>query len=278
VLDTIDEFNGMEYLFVIAVGLDSKIRSSAGAVATCSRLYRAITRAHMMVIVVDRMAKGGWLEFLGHISFDDDFSAEQEALRCSNQASDLHQQAMQRQTEQNPTVADNSCESRDFEDEGGCVEEDNSARASANSTRMISQGIWDITDNGAPNATHTRIAPSFMPFLRDYEPPETYYEPPETQDDPADFDYSMMCPITHAVMQDPVMSVSGYTYEKTAVLHYLATKGTPAPDPMTKDSFTESDLRPNRALKDAIAKRREAVRQQQAKRPKRKQDLNNCTK
>lgn len=83
VLDSIDEFDGLERLFVIAVGLDQRIDESGSSV-----FYRAITRAHMLVMVVDRRVQGGWLEFLGHVGFDasKEFSAEEEKVQCNDQA------------------------------------------------------------------------------------------------------------------------------------------------------------------------------------------------
>jgi hypothetical protein len=70
VLDTVDNFDGLERLFVIAVGLDMPIGEQLQrAQQTRSRLYRAITRAHMMVIVVNEVIPGGWLEFLTRLRF-----------------------------------------------------------------------------------------------------------------------------------------------------------------------------------------------------------------
>ena len=86
VLDTVDEFDGLERLVVIAVGLDSRIDDSAATLDTRSRLYRALTRAHMMVLVVNEKVRGGWLDFLGQVDFDENFDAEVEGLRTSNEA------------------------------------------------------------------------------------------------------------------------------------------------------------------------------------------------
>jgi hypothetical protein len=81
VLDTVDNFNGLERLIVIAVDLDSPIGKDASR--TRSQLYRAITRAQMIVIVVNEVKRGGWLEFLTRVEFDDekDFDMEEEAKR-----------------------------------------------------------------------------------------------------------------------------------------------------------------------------------------------------
>ena len=51
VCDTMEQMDGLERLIVIAVGLDAAIESSAAGddvLETRSRLYRAVTRAHMM--------------------------------------------------------------------------------------------------------------------------------------------------------------------------------------------------------------------------------------
>jgi hypothetical protein len=82
VLDTVDNFNGLERLFVIAVDLDLPIEGS-DARKTCSQLYRAITRAQMMVIMVNEVRVGGWLEFLTCVAYDEEngFDSEQERRR-----------------------------------------------------------------------------------------------------------------------------------------------------------------------------------------------------
>jgi len=82
-------------------------------------------------------------------------------------------------------------------------------------------------------------------------------------EDPEHYGQAMLCPITQAVMQNPVSTPSGYTYERSAILRHLANNGSPAPDPMTKELFTEADLRPNRALKDEIETRRLELQEKQ---------------
>ena len=70
VLDSIAAMDGLERLIAIAVGLDAVIKEGSGSstLETRSRLYRALTRAHMMAVVVNEFLPGGWLEFLGHVS------------------------------------------------------------------------------------------------------------------------------------------------------------------------------------------------------------------
>ena len=74
VLDSIAAMDGLERLIVIAVGLDAVIDKGSGSstLETRSRLYRALTRAHMMAVVVNEFLRGGWLEFLGHVSLKED--------------------------------------------------------------------------------------------------------------------------------------------------------------------------------------------------------------
>eukprot|EP00935_MAST-01C_sp_MAST-1C-sp1_P000321 g321.t1 len=82
VLDTADNFNGLERLIVIAVGLDEVIGEETWR--TRSRLYRAITRAQMMVVVVNEVLKGGWLEFLTCVDFDKEQEFDSKKERAKN--------------------------------------------------------------------------------------------------------------------------------------------------------------------------------------------------
>jgi hypothetical protein len=89
VLDTVENFNGLERLIVIAVALDSPIDHSAlahgVAPQTRSDIYRAITRAQMMVVVVNEVVTGGWLEFLTLVKFNDAvFDGDEHGARTTN--------------------------------------------------------------------------------------------------------------------------------------------------------------------------------------------------
>lgn len=53
-------------------------------------------------------------------------------------------------------------------------------------------------------------------------------------------------------MRDPVMTLSGNTYERSTLLRILADNGSRATSPLTRTSLRAADLRPNRQLKDAI--------------------------
>lgn len=58
------------------------------------------------------------------------------------------------------------------------------------------------------------------------------------------------CPITLAPMKDPVIAPSGHSYERETLLAHVARYGT---DPLTGEVLQADQVRPNRALRDAIA-------------------------
>jgi len=63
ILDWDENAKGLEHLVVLCIGLDAEIDSTTDNL-TRSRLYHAITRAQLQVLVVNRLLHGGWLEFL----------------------------------------------------------------------------------------------------------------------------------------------------------------------------------------------------------------------
>eukprot|EP00041_Stephanoeca_diplocostata_P036500 m.1336050 g.1336050 ORF g.1336050 m.1336050 type:complete len:1309 (-) comp24879_c1_seq55:998-4924(-) len=76
VVDAIDAFDGMEKLIVFAVDLDDV--SSLTSYASSARIYRAITRAHMFVVVIQEHVKSGWLEYLGAVKWTEDASTAEQ--------------------------------------------------------------------------------------------------------------------------------------------------------------------------------------------------------
>ena len=58
-----------------------------------------------------------------------------------------------------------------------------------------------------------------------------------------------LCPITRTVMTEPYYDNDGFTYEKDAIYKWIAEHGN---SPITRNPMQISDLRLNRALKDAI--------------------------
>ena len=58
-----------------------------------------------------------------------------------------------------------------------------------------------------------------------------------------------MCPITTSIMSDPVIGSDGHTYERSAITEWLKTHTT---SPITRQSMSLQDLRPNHSLKSMI--------------------------
>jgi hypothetical protein len=82
IFDSIDNVDGLEFLFVIAVGLDREVNGPYGNLAR-SYIYRAITRSQLNCVVVNEFIIGGWFEFLMHVELEDDavFTEEKEKHR-----------------------------------------------------------------------------------------------------------------------------------------------------------------------------------------------------
>ena len=74
------------------------------------------------------------------------------------------------------------------------------------------------------------------------------------------------CCITYQTMTDPVVDADGHTYEREAIVQWLRVHHT---SPMTRRSMTIDELRPNRAVLDAISELREDSTVEETK----KQDL-----
>ena len=68
ILDTVDHAKGLEQLLVICIDLDSEIGSGSETPATTrARIYQGLTRAQLQAVVVNKLVKDGWLEFIGLI-------------------------------------------------------------------------------------------------------------------------------------------------------------------------------------------------------------------
>ena len=87
-LDEIANVDGLEMLICIGVGLDSPIDKSAADLVVRSMIYRMLTRAQFLAIVVNELVPGGWLEFLGHINLQSDqkFDRQQEQAMMDEEA------------------------------------------------------------------------------------------------------------------------------------------------------------------------------------------------
>jgi hypothetical protein len=59
----------------------------------------------------------------------------------------------------------------------------------------------------------------------------------------------LICPITLKIFKDPIMSKSGVTYEKKAIIKWLKNNKT---DPLSREPLSIEDLRPNLVIKNII--------------------------
>ena len=83
VLDTADVIDGLEQLVVICIGLDARIGQTSGDLRVRAQLYKGITRAQFLAIVVNRHIKNGFLEFLCNVRYSDGQLTAKEA-RCES--------------------------------------------------------------------------------------------------------------------------------------------------------------------------------------------------
>lgn len=72
---------------------------------------------------------------------------------------------------------------------------------------------------------------------------------------------TFICPITHELMNDPVIDPDGNSYERQAIVDWLRGQNT---SPITRNPLSVGDLRPNRALQAAINEYRRSVQPKEA--------------
>jgi len=73
-----------------------------------------------------------------------------------------------------------------------------------------------------------------------------------------------ICPITQAIMVDPVLGSDGRTYEHSAITEWLRTHTT---SPITREPMTAASLTPNYALRSMIERHNTSVTIPKAKKP-----------
>ena len=79
--DELSQFDGCERLIVIAVGLDADVAQATHEKR--SQLYRALTRAHLMVIVVNEFLSNGWFTYHRDLELKPgEFDADAERRRA----------------------------------------------------------------------------------------------------------------------------------------------------------------------------------------------------
>jgi len=76
----------------------------------------------------------------------------------------------------------------------------------------------------------------------------------DEEDDPEEF----CCPITHDIMDDPVIAEDTYTYERQAIVDWVEKNGT---SPITREPIDKNILIINRALKNQIEQYKEKRKQ-----------------
>ena len=79
VLDTIDRVDGLEHLIVICVGLDAPIQGEARDLVTRADLYKGLTRAQLLAVVVNEEIENGWFDFLSNVRYEVNKQSEEEA-------------------------------------------------------------------------------------------------------------------------------------------------------------------------------------------------------
>ena len=77
-----------------------------------------------------------------------------------------------------------------------------------------------------------------------------------TKNEDIDVNEDLVCPLTHKVFVDPVSTPFGYTYEREALLRYMANNNNM--DPKAKKPIRECQLVPQRALKNLADKYRKS--------------------
>lgn len=92
ILDTVEHAKGLEQLFVICINLDSEIKGNGSETDAKTRamIYQGLTRAQLQAVVVNKLVKGGWFEFLGLIDpkirrFEERAAMEETTVRPANQ-------------------------------------------------------------------------------------------------------------------------------------------------------------------------------------------------
>eukprot|EP01050_Picozoa_sp_SAG11_P012312 SAG11_NODE_1361_length_5112_cov_2.921404_2_plen_347_part_00 len=164
VLSTIDDFDGLERLIVVAVGLDSSLNGDDTYVLQArSKLYRAVTRAHMMVVVVNELLHGGFLEFLGHVKLVDqklDFHNHKEVRRTNEIAASIVKSRVE------------AVEAVELSEELRSLQHEQEGEQGQPST--VYQNVWDSSANSAAPPSN-KLA--FAPFETKFEITESNVRP-----------------------------------------------------------------------------------------------------
>ena len=168
VLDELSNFDGLERLVVITVGLDSPVGLPLASVdqlrQSRSAMYRAITRAQMLACVVNVHVSDGWLAFLGHVKLrpDDKFDLLEEHDAADAEAVGGLVDEKERRAEapiQEARATDVALGSSESTPEDG--ESANGVNLSALQKPKAMQSVWDASSNAE---VAIDSLPAFMPF------------------------------------------------------------------------------------------------------------------
>ncbi|CAE7246864.1 VAC8 [Symbiodinium sp. CCMP2592] len=86
ILDTVDVVDGLEHLIVICVGLDAPIQGEARDLVTRADLYKGLTRAQLLAVVVNEEVEDGWFAFLSNVRYESSRQLLEEASKHRSQA------------------------------------------------------------------------------------------------------------------------------------------------------------------------------------------------
>ncbi|CAE6961311.1 unnamed protein product [Symbiodinium sp. KB8] len=102
VFDTVDAADGLEQMIVVCVGLDAPSGGEED-LKTRAKLYKGITRAQLLAIVVNEHIPGGWLEFLGAVNYEHgQLRAEEATPQSSVVAAKINVEAQRRAQSESP--------------------------------------------------------------------------------------------------------------------------------------------------------------------------------
>ncbi|CAE7244678.1 unnamed protein product [Symbiodinium sp. CCMP2592] len=151
VLDTVENADGLEQLVVICVDLDAPVERNLEDLQTRSRLYRGLTRAQLLAIVVNARVKGGWLEFLGMVTFSE---SSDEALEDKEAVPNIQAAAGKAHEEALQIVEAPDASSADV---------DESAQPEESTLQLIQETstVWDTSGNTMSKPTSLLFNPFF---------------------------------------------------------------------------------------------------------------------
>ncbi|CAE7031446.1 unnamed protein product [Symbiodinium sp. CCMP2592] len=173
ILDAMEQADGLEQMVVICAGLDSAIRSSTEDLQTRAQLYRGITRAQLLAVVVNEHVRGGWLEFLGGVKYQDaELSArEADSSSVAEAAKKRHQAALARAKAEGSRSRQDEAEARQMESHPDAVHDaaqDASAsppgtaeasRPKPKAAAVKTSSVWNTESNSIPAPTELLFDP-----------------------------------------------------------------------------------------------------------------------